>query len=469
MIDHSHTEPDRNYLVPPLERLRRHVRTHINHALLGGISTSAVIAGFMNATGVYWPLVRYIEIAAAMTVVILTGEAITAPRYRYLLLMALPRQQKLRPGRPVQLKLMATSRSAPVRRINAARSDDPIYTGGFRAICGPSEPLIIIASNRRDISKEHELLFPLFATGSRNSQVRMDLSSLGVPLAPYSFQREMPEGNQDPDHTLAIKDLIYLPELGRTLLAAGASPTVPLVWPEHCVDPLLLADRDVIVVGGPDTNFWHGALFEPVAQDFSRPRSSIPLAMDLRDASASTPVYGSRILSVRLVGLGTDFPSAHPGEVQLDERIYPAYGMLLACRNPFAAARGNSRWCVFVAGTRSLGTSGGVWALAMLLDAMAQDPSRNFFSVVPTADDDVYAPVSALLYRTREVERAVIRRNDRTLARERRLLAPEGLDHGYSDTYVPTAVEYLSYGSDQPRWQILGQTESRTGLTSKDS
>jgi hypothetical protein len=46
--------------------------------------------------------------------------------------------------------------------------------------------------------------------------------------------------------------------------------------------------------------------------------------------------------------------------------------------------------------------------------------------------------------------------------RRRRRMAPEGLDPHYSDSYVPTEVDVLSYGSgDTPQWTTLGRLADR--------
>jgi hypothetical protein len=232
-----------------------------------------------------------------------------------------------------------------------------------------------------------------------------------------------------------------------------------MMWPEHCVDPALLAERDLVIVGGPDTNFWHGALFEAVAREFGRPPSSVPLAMDLRD-EAVFPTYGSRSMTVLLGQARAVFGHARDDRVELDERLYPTYAMILACRNPFAAALGRSHWCVFVAGTRSLGTSGAVLGLGLMLEAMRRDPGLNFFAEVPTGSPKVQARVSAVLCRTVEVEQAALRRDGRLIPRVRRRLPPEGLDPHYSDSYIPVEVEHLSYaGGGPPRWATLGRLD----------
>ena len=448
-------EPDRDYLTPIGERLHRHLRANGSRALLGGVSSSAVIAGFLSAAGYSRTLLEYIGLACVFAGIILLGLAFPAWRLRGLLLPSA--RVAARPGRPRQLDLVATRPSAPTRPLAAARCDDPVYGAGLRVLLSPSRPMVVIPSNRRDVGREHELSLPLFGQGQHRTRVDIDPRLFGVPLAPYSFERELPEGVQDTDHTLAVKDLIFVPELAALLRGSDPLVDAPMMWPEHCVDLAQLAERDVVVVGGPDTNFWHGALFEPVARRFSTPPSSVPLALDLREGSPDLPSYGSRSMSVTLSGLSSVLRHTRQDQAELDERLYPTYGMVLACRNPFAAAIGQSHWCAFVAGTRSLGTSGAVLGLVMMLKAMREDPAVNFFSEVPTDSPDVRAGVSAVLCRTLGVEQSALRRNGALTPRGRRQLPSQGVDPLYSDSYVPFEVEYLSYEQSEPRWVSLGR------------
>ena len=181
----------------------------------------------------------------------------------------------------------------------ANRCDDPVYGAGLRALLGDSQPIVILPSNPRDVGKPHELLYPLFVRGRSRSTVSW---MCGWPAFPAgaAFERELPEGAQYPDDTLAVRDLVYVPELVLALREAGACLGTPVTWPEHCVDPLMIASRDVIVIGGPDTNFWHAALFEAVAREFDVPGSSVPLAMSLRELRNGYPVYGSRSMLAHL-------------------------------------------------------------------------------------------------------------------------------------------------------------------------
>ncbi|HST66678.1 MAG TPA: hypothetical protein VLM05_15940 [Mycobacteriales bacterium] len=432
------------------ERFRRHLRTNGSRAVLGGVSTSAVVAGFLDATNRQWPLLGYVGLAVAVGAALLAW--LGAPGLRLRVGAAVP---AARPGpdRPRQLELVATGRSGPLRQIAAARCDDPVYGAGFRVLLEPSRPLLVIPSHHRDVAFDHELLLPLFVERGQRSRVEVDLVKLGLPIPPYTFARELPGGVHDSDHTLAVKDLMFLPELAAAL---GATDS-PVMWPEHCVDPLLLSRRDLVVVGGPDTNFWHAALYEPIAREFARPASSVPLALGMR-GPGELPTYGSRLLTAELADSGTVFPHSRRERVELDERLYPTHAMILACRNPFAAAAGRSHWCVFIAGTRSLGTSAGVLALTVMLRRMRADPEANFFSEVPTHSPRVRARISAALIRVVEVEQASLRRDGKVQPRQRRRMAPEGLDPHYSDSYVPTEVDLLAYGSgDSPQWTTLGR------------
>ena len=148
-------------------------------------------------------------------------------------------------------------------------------------------------------------------------------------------------------------------------------------------------------------------------------------------------------------------PRPDEGPLEMDERLFPTVGMIVACRNPLAAAIGLSRWCVFVAGTRSLGTSGAVLGLAAMLREMGNDPELNFSSTARTTRDGVHAPVAAILCRTNQVERAMLRRGGALLDRQRHELPLVGLDPDYSDTYLPTSIEYLRYDGPRSAWQPL--------------
>ena len=447
--------PARNYVMSSAERMRRHLRVNAGRAVLGGVSVSGVTAGFLDAAGIGWGLLAYVGLAVAVGALILVALGPAGRRVRLMALVPAAHRSRSAADRPPQLDLVAVGRGAPLRQVAAARCDDPVYGAGLRVLLAPSRPLVVVPSNRRDVGRVHELLVPLFADRDRRSHVEIDLRPLGIPLPPYVFDRELPEGVQDVDHTLAIKDLLFVPELAAALGDSGDPlEDGPVMWPEHCVDPTLLTERDLVIVGGPDTNFWHGALFEAVAREFARPRSSVPLALDVREEGA-VPTYGSRSLSVLLADAKAVFPHTRADRVELDERLYPTYAMVLACRNPFAAAVGRSHWCVFVAGTRSLGTSGAVLALTLMLRRMRADPDANFFGEVLTDSPKVRAQVSAVLCRTAEVEQSALSRDGKLVPRQRRRLPDSGLDPHYSDSYVPVGVDYLDYATGGPQWTPL--------------
>lgn len=434
------------------EKLRRLIRDKASKATLSAISVTAVLAGFLSAAGIRWPLLAYLAIILVLSPIVLTLLGFAVGPFGYLMLLPGLRSRGRGSQTPEPLGLMTPAPSVRASLVQATRSDDPIYSAGLKTLLGQSHPIIIVPSNPRDVSKPHELLHPLFTDGKSRSRVELDLRPEGFRLPTLRFERELPEGVQDADHTLAIKDQLFIPELVLALRDAGAQLGNPVMWPEHCVDAQLIAERDVIIIGGPDTNFWHAALFEAIAHEFEHPRSSVPLALSLRDQSHEIPIYGSRSLLLQLAS-----PAGLPNrtDLELDERIFPTYAMILATRNPLAAARGLSRWCVFVAGSRSLGTSGAVIALSAMLRIMVEDSQANFASTVPTSVPGIHAQASAILCRTTEVECAMIRRGGQTLNRARQRLSPVGLDPHYSDTYVPTEVEYLSYTGTASKWDTL--------------
>lgn len=447
--------PERQYLPLRYEKVRLHIRQNVWKAAVTGVSVAGILAGFLSATGTVWPLLAYIAVIGAIGVLTLGVLGLPGSPTEYLMLWMRSRPPAQPGGRPRQLELVpSVAQGRGARLVLANKCDDPVYGAGLRALLGDSQPVIIMPSNPRDVGKPHELLYPMYVGGHSRSRVKLDVRPAGIPLPVIVFERELPEGAQDPDHTLAIRDLVYVPELVLALREAGACLGTPVTWPEHCIDPMVIASHDVIVIGGPDTNFWHAALYEAAAREFDLPGSSIPLAMGLRELRNGFPVFGSRSMLVSLhhpAGL----PQPEGGVLEMDERLFPTFGMILACRNPFAAAVGASRWCVFVAGTRSLGTSGAVLGLAAILRQMRGDPSLNFCSTTPTTRDGVHAQVAAVLCRTAQVERAMVRRDGMLLGRGRHELAPVGLDPHYSDTYLPAGIEYLRYDGLRSAWQPL--------------
>src|SRR5439155_18077822 len=170
----------------------------------------------------------------------------------------------------------------------------------------------------------------------------------------------------------------------------------PFLWSEQCVDLEFLAAHDVVVVGGGDSNFWHAALFEPVLQSFAKPRSTIPLALDLCDHSGDLSFFGSRSINVAPAGKEQIPGLERARRFELDERRFPTCAMILAVENPFARALRRAHWCAFVAGTRSVGTSAAVLALAAMVRQMRLDESVDYGSLVETDEPDVRARVSAL-------------------------------------------------------------------------
>src|SRR5262249_28366875 len=187
---------------------------------------------------------------------------------------------------------------------------------------------------------------------------------VGIAVESYRFERHLTEGGgHDTDHMLAVKDIVFLPHLAVALRSAGSGngrPADPFIWPEHCVDMQFLAAHDLVLVGGGDSNFWHGAIFEPILRSFTNPESTVPLACDMRDTPSALSFYGSHAINLNLHNRhlipGLETSRRH----ELDERRFPTAAMILAVENPFAKAPGRDHWCVFAARPRRLGTSAAV-------------------------------------------------------------------------------------------------------------
>ncbi|MFJ4948851.1 hypothetical protein [Streptomyces sp. NPDC088760] len=438
----------RNFLTTRTERVRRHVRTHLSRALVSSVSSVAVLAGFLSAAGVVWPLWSYVALCIAGALVFLGAFAVPPAQLRYVLLAASYTDSQLAPRRS---SMREVTPGAPVRRVASAAVDDPVYLGGLRALLPSDAPLIVVPSGSRDLPDPGELPVPIRANRKGYSFVQLDRSALGVPVPDVTFSRELPAGAPDGDHSGAVRDLTFAAQLAAALTEPGHA--VPLLMPEHCVDARQLADHDVVVVGGPDVNFWHAALYETVFASFATPASSVPLAMGMRSERKGVANYGSTYVHVNLDGLAGVFPLAESDTYDIDDRLYPAYGMILACRNPFAAALGKSHWCTFVAGLTSVATAGSVHALAEILHVMRADPERNFHSPVPTTGRNVQANVSALLCRVMEVEYPIMRRDGALVPRQRHSLPAEGRDPHHSSSGTPTKVQYLDFRGAQPLWR----------------
>src|SRR5690242_7684758 len=72
----------RNYLLPRRRRLSRHLRAHGYRSLIGGITATGVLAGFLSASEVHWNLLTYIAVATFAAAVILCALGLrTLPWY----------------------------------------------------------------------------------------------------------------------------------------------------------------------------------------------------------------------------------------------------------------------------------------------------------------------------------------------------------------------------------------------------
>lgn len=450
---------------PLLEALVAPVRVYGMRAFVGALSILGIIATFLSASGIILRPWQYIAIMAGAFIGVLTTLILSSPRYKFLLFSLIYRRPLKRDpiDRPYHLHLRGAGKGAPVLQVAAGRRVDRVYEAGMRSLLDARNPIAIIASPPRDVSRKDALPAGMWSRGGTRSEAVVDPSVFGIPLEKYSFERHMTEGGgQDTDHMLAVKDIVFLPHLAVALRAAGGEdgrPADPFIWPEHCVDIQFLAAHDLVVVGGGDSNFWHAAVFEPVLRSFTNPQSTVPLACDLRDPSGTLSFYGSQSINLNITNRhlipGLEKARRH----ELDERRFPTSGMILAVENPFARALGRDHWCAFVAGPRSLGTSGAVLGLAAIIEEMRADPAVNYTTLVDTAEPDVTASVSALITRTIRCEYAA---DDYT-----GVLRPRGVneipvdrpDPDYRDSYMPTGVEYLDNHGEVPVWRPLVDLE----------
>jgi hypothetical protein len=438
---------------PALERAIAPVRQYGIRSFLIAVSVVGVVAGILSASGVTLPLLVYVVMAAAVFAIAVLALTFSQPRYKFLLFSLVYRRPARRDtqGRPRYRHIVGETPNAAVFQVAAGRRIDRVYEGGFRSLLEANDPIAIIATSPRDVSDPTRLPAGMFNPRGSRTECAVDPTEFGIALDPYVFERERSEGTQDTDHMLATKDLVFLANLGQALRAdAGAGPaSEPFIWPEHCVDLPFLAHHDLCVVGGGDTNFWHAALFEPVYQSFRDPKSTIPLAVDLRETE--NPFYSSRTINLRMAGREQIPGLEGARRFELDERNFPTCGIILACENPYARASERHHWCAFVAGTRSLGTAGAMLGLTAMLERMRDDETVNYASAVETGEPGVVAHVSALVTRVTEVEHAA----ETGRARARYAVATDRPDPDYRDSFMPLTVEYLDNLGEKPEWKLL--------------
>src|SRR5262249_42347986 len=272
-----------------------------------GVTIAATVAAFLSAAGVTMKLWFYIALAAAGSGVSFAVFALGHPRYRFKVLTL--GIKVLRDGEESgpagSLHLVGDGPHPALAPVALGRAIDSAYEAGFRRLLVDADPWIaVIPSSPRDVSKPHELVYRMFAKGQVRTQIRFQAGEFGIPVDTYTFERELSEGTHDAAHMLAAKAQISLPPLYGAIYPEPLDRSVaePLIWPEHWVDPPLLATRNVVLVGGGDTNFWHGAVFEAVWRKFAEPPSTIPLAMHFRHPTASGGPRHPRARSGRPAG-----------------------------------------------------------------------------------------------------------------------------------------------------------------------
>jgi hypothetical protein len=419
------------------------------------VAAAAIVgfaAGMLDATGHEEPLLAYTLTWLALTVVVLVLRRRWL-RFRVMLTLLRPfaTRQRHTPGAgppPVEMRSASGAprqdRQTPAVRalLGLTSTPDPFLLGSFGSLVHPGlSPLIVTACNPRDIGRSENLLHPILAAQWDGEPVTVDLRPAGPEVR---LIRQLPRGN-DQEHTMASRDICYLADLGAELLALAGDVRAhcPLVMPEHCVDTELLAKHDLVLVSGPDTNFWHAALFEAVATGFDAPPSTLALPMSLRDmTSGGVAVYGSSDLFVRLRGASLATGREADGDsVRLSETARPTYGAVMATTNPLSSAA-DPHWCLFAAGLRSLGTMAATLVVTSLLRAMRRNGRNDFWSLAPVLDVvGAYAPVAAALVRG---ERRA------TLA-----VPHDRPDPAYRDSYVVMTAEILDTTGPTAEWRTV--------------
>lgn len=443
-----------------LEGLIAPVRRYGMRSFLIASSIALGVAGIFSGAAIILPLYEWVGIVAGTWLLVLLAFTLSSPRYKFLLFSLLYRRPVKRDpvDRPYFLNLRGERGDAPVLQVAVGRKTDRIYEAGLRALLDSKNPVAITAAPARDVSRKDRLPAGMWGHGGSRTQSVVDPTAYGIALEKYSFERQYTGAADDVEHSIAIKDVIFLPHLAVALRAAGYDPTRPadpFMWPEHCVDIQFLAAHDLVVVSGGDTNFWHGALFEPVFRAFTQPPSTIPLACDLRDPTGELSFYGSTSINLSLHNRHLIPGLEKARRFELDERRFPTSAMILAVENPFAKALGRDHWCAFVAGPRSLGTSGAVLGLAAILEEMRANPATNYTTLVDTAEPDVTAAVSALITRTVRCEYAADDYTGDLRPRGFNDIPTDRPDPDYRDSYVPVGVEYLDNHGETPVWRPL--------------
>lgn len=429
----------------------RHLRRSGAGSVIGGTSFSGILAGFLDASGTTLPLIAYVGIALTASLIISAFSAIRYPRYRFAF-ANLPVVRQALPSDLVRLQGEEIDRLP----IIAGANIDSYYYGGFSTIANEAETLLVVAAPRRDVANLADQPEGMFGHTVGTVRGRLDPGHWGIAAPPVEFDRALADSNEDLDFAVAMRDLVYVPDLVRAL-QRHVPLRSPALMPEHCVDPLLLATNNVVVIGGPDTNFWHAALFEAVREGYENPASTVPLAFDTSEPAPGPGMrrYGSVGLKHRIAAHVT----SHAPEVAhgaLHERAQPTYGMLMLVENPWARASGHSRWVLFLAGTRSIGTAGALLATTCILDRLADGDLEDVTTAIETTSPGTYAEVSAALIRAVEVEepcrvaggRLISPRNVRPIPSDR----PDPL---YRDGMVPSAVELLNPADAGQVWMRL--------------
>ena len=417
------------------------------------VTALGILAGTLSAANILLPLWVYIVLYFAFYAVALLVLIYNSPRYRYAVpaLLARGDVKKDDNGRPSLGLIAGLSTHAPVASVAVGRQPDPYYDQGLRSMID-GNPLIVIPANPRDVGSRDKLTLPIFSEESGNDTFLKILQEDGGSPLPMKIKRDLP-GSQETEHTLAVRDLAALSHLteaypSRTPLAE----TSLAIFPEHCLDAAEAEERDLLIVGGPDSNFWHSYLFEALWQRFQG--ATVPLALSMRRGDdREKGHYGAYALRSRIAGLSESLGLDESASVALTERSNPTYGMVLLATNPLSEGR---HWVCFLAGTRSLGTVGACWSLAAMIEQMRADPELNFGTYVETEEAGVRAGVAALLCRVTKVHYASWRdAGGKIQPGGTRRVPTDAPDLHYLDSYVPAEVEAFTLRDGKGQWEVI--------------
>ena len=421
-----------------LNRSVKTLRVQGTRAFAIGCTGTALIVGVVSASGQHVSLPLSILSGFAIGVAYL-ALASNGSRVSLAALLAQERRVALeiasdQPPRAASIRMQ--------RALSLLQCDDDAYHAGNMSILRDFEgPWIAVTPTAaHEVGQIDSYPAGMFAVGVGSGlMTQYSLKGkFGLDVPDIDFRRMLPGGRSEEDHGVRTRDYAFLADLAGAVAKRGGNVERPFIWPEHTVDPFMLADHNVVVVGGPDTNFWHAALLELSHQAFTLPPSPIRLGVSTRsDQSGGVPTYGMEQVWVDVPGLDRVIPEVPPGRpAVMHANRYPSYAFILAMDNRLAMAKGKRRAVVLVFGMRSLATTAAVSALATVFGSELSGLPCN-----TTLSARVVAPSSVWIVRVTEAECMA-----RSSGEPREVLSvpSSGAMSTYHDSLMPRALEILT-------------------------